>query len=92
MDVEYEENINTTLVFEQIKNALQEVFKVTPYKIGSPILLSDLWQAVHTVEGIKRFIIKNPIQDIECQLNELLILSDSDITINELTTTRYTYN
>lgn len=92
VDVEYEENINTTLVFEQIKNALQEVFKVTPYKIGSPILLSDLWQAVYTVEGIKRFIIKNPIQDIECQLNELLILSDSDITINELTPTRYTYN
>jgi hypothetical protein len=89
LNVEYEDNINTNVVEVNIRQAVADVFKITPYFIGQNIPINKIWKAVQSVENIKRFSVAYPLEDITCEDNELLILHDSDLVIKEIVPTVY---
>ena len=89
LNVEYEDNVNTSDVEVKIRQAVADVFKITPYFIGQNIPINKIWKAVQSVENIKRFSVAYPLEDITCEDNELLILHDSDLVIKEIVPTVY---
>ena len=89
LNVEYEENVNVGEIEINLRTALAKVFDITPYFLGQTVHVNKIWQAAQQVEGIKRFTVVYPTEDIQCELNELLILNDSDIHINIITPSNY---
>lgn len=90
-NVEYEDNVDIQQVEGKVRAAIASVFEITPYFIGQDITVNKIWKAIQSVPNIKRFIVTYPVEDIHCEPNELLLLSDSNIIINNIIGTTNIY-
>lgn len=87
LTVEYENVSNYLEVHKNIENAIFNLFDIKPYSIGKTLYVSDVWKAVNSVKGVKRFNVVTPISDISCGFNELLQLPAENLTIVDIINT-----
>lgn len=89
MNVEYE-NITT---YQEVKNniitAVNQMFDLKPYSIGSALNVSDIWKTVNNISGIKRFNVITPSDNITCLPYELLMLPAENLIINDILNSEY---
>ena len=89
INVEYE-NVTTYLTTKaKIKDAINAQFELQPYSIGKSLNVSDLWKAVNSVDGISRFNIITPIDNIDCMPYELIVLPAENLVINDIINSEY---
>lgn len=84
LDVEYENNVTASEVKNKIINAVHSIFNITPYYIGKPLNVSDIWKAVNSVKGVRRFIVVSPVDNIECKPYEFITLLSNGLVINDI--------
>ena len=87
LTVEYENISNYLEVHKDIENAVFSLFDIKPYSIGKTLYISDVWKAVNSVKGVKRFNVVTPISDISCGFNELLQLPAENLRIVDIINT-----
>ena len=88
-NVEYENVTNYQTVRNNIIAAVNALFDLQPYSIGSSLNVSDIWKAINSVEGVKRFNVITPINNIDCLPYELLMLPAENLTINDIINSEY---
>lgn len=89
LTVEYENNNSYLQTKQNIIDAVHNVFELTPYYIGKTINVSEIWKAVNSVEGVKRFIVHTPTQDIHCEPFEFIMLPENNLIINDILTSTF---
>ena len=77
--INYKEAINITAVKQNITNAVNNLFEITPNYMGSPLLLSDLYKAIRDVEGVNYVLIDYPTTNVEVDKNQVLLLSNLEL-------------
>ena len=82
--VEYDDNYTYASVKKELKEAINSLFTMTPYYIGKELSVSDVWQAVNSVAGVKRFIVDYPTKNIHCEPFEFLVLPAANLKIIDI--------
>lgn len=88
-NVEYENVTNYQTVRNNVITAINELFDLKPFSIGSSLNVSDIWKAINSVEGVRRFTVVTPVSDINCLPYELLMLPAENLTINDIINSEY---
>ena len=88
-NVEYENVTNYQTVRNNVLAAVNALFDLQPYSIGSSLNVSDIWKAINSVEGVKRFNVVTPIDDINTLPYELLMLPTENLIINDIINSEY---
>ena len=88
-NVEYENVTNYQVVRNNVIAAVNALFDLQPYSIGSPLNVSDVWKAINSVEGVKRFTVISPLNDINTLPYELLMLPAENLIINDIINSEY---
>lgn len=84
VNVEYE-NISTyQTVKANLVKAINEMFELKPFSIGKKLNVSDIWKTIGKVEGINRFIVVTPVDNIDCMPYELINLPAENLVINDV--------
>lgn len=89
VSIEYENNTDYTMVKNQVIDAITKIFDITPYYIGSPLNVSTIWKAINSVNGVKRFIVTTPQENINCEPFELITLPKENLIIHDILTEDY---
>ncbi len=89
LNVEYENVTNYQTVKNNIITAINHLFDLQPYSIGNTLNVSDIWKAVNSVEGVKRFNVITPLDNIDSNPYELLMLPAENLTINDIINSEY---
>ena len=89
LNVEYENVTNYQTVRNNVITAVNELFTLHPYSIGSTLNVSDIWKAVNSVGGIKRFNVITPLDNIDSSPYELLMLPAENLIINDIINSEY---
>lgn len=88
-NVEYENVTNYQTVRNNVIAAINALFDLQPYSIGSSLNVSDIWKAINSVEGIKRFNVITPLNNIDTLPYELLMLPAENLIINDIINSEY---
>ena len=89
VNVEYE-NISTyQTVKANLIKAINEMFDLKPFSIGKTLNVSDIWKTISKVEGINRFIVVTPVDNIDCMPYELINLPAENLIINDIISSEY---
>lgn len=88
-NVEYENVTNYQVVRNNVIAAVNALFELQPYSIGSSLNVSDIWKAINSVEGVKRFTVVTPVNDINTLPYELLMLPAENLIINDIINSEY---
>lgn len=88
-NVEYENVTNYQTVRNNIIAAINALFELQPYSIGSSLNVSDIWKAINSVEGVKRFNVVTPLNNIDTLPYELLMLPAENLIINDIINSEY---
>ena len=88
-NVEYENVTNYQVVRNNVIAAINALFDLQPYSIGSSLNVSDIWKAINSVEGVKRFTVVTPVNDINTLPYELLMLPAENLIINDIINSEY---
>ena len=84
VNVEYE-NISTyQTVKANLVKAINEMFDLKPFSIGKKLNVSDIWKTIGKIEGINRFIVITPVDNIDCMPYELINLPAENLIINDI--------
>ena len=86
VQVEYENVITYLTVKNNVIKAINDCFELTPFYIGKPLNVSDIWKAINSVEGVKRFMVLNPTTNIDCKPYEVIMLPKENLTIHDILT------
>lgn len=89
VNVEYE-NISTyQTVKANLVEAINDMFALKPFSIGKTLNVSDIWKTISKVEGINRFIVITPVDNIDCMPYELINLPAENLIINDIISSEY---
>lgn len=88
-NVEYENVTNYQTIRNNVIAAVNALFDLHPYSIGQSLNVSDVWKAINSVEGVKRFNVITPINDINSLPYELLMLPAENLIINDIINSEY---
>lgn len=81
--IEVELDTNTTIssgvILQNVKNNITSLFDITPSYMGKGLKLSDIYKAATSTEYVKWCRVLTPLDNIDINENELLILSTLDI-------------
>ena len=89
LSVEYDDSYTYITTKNKIVEAVHKIFELTPYYIGKDLNVSDIWQAVNKVKGIKRFIVDYPTTNIHCEPFEFIMLPENNLVINDILNTTF---
>lgn len=89
LNIEYENVTTYQTVKNNVIKAINALFELQPYSIGSGLNVSDIWKAVNKVEGIKRFNVITPLDNITCMPYEVLMLPAENLIINDILNSEY---
>ena len=64
--------------------AINEMFDLKPFSIGKKLNVSDIWKTIGKIEGINRFIVITPVDNIDCMPYELINLPAENLIINDI--------
>jgi len=84
LTVEYEDNSTYAETKKSIVEAVHKIFELTPYYVGKDLNVSDIWQAVNSVKGVKRFIVNTPTENVRCEPFELIMLPENNLIITDI--------
>lgn len=84
ISVEYENITTINDVKNNVINAINSLFEITPYYLGKTFSVSDLWKTVSMVEGVKRLIVNAPTDNIAALPYELISLPATNLTIHDI--------
>lgn len=84
LTVDYDDLHSFTETKQKVIEAVHDVFKMTPYYIGKSLDVSDIWQAVNKVEGVKRFIVNAPTENVYCEPFEFILLPENNLIIHDI--------
>lgn len=87
--IEYENVVTYQDVKNNVITAIMDIFKITPYYIGKTLNVSDIWKAINSVSGVKRFIVTTPINNIDCKPFELIVLPKENLIIHDVLNSEY---
>lgn len=87
ISVEYENIVYRNDIKNKIINAINDLFKIKSFSLGSTFSVSDLWKTVSMVDGVKRLIVNAPTDNITALPYELIMLPSSNLTIREISNT-----
>ena len=89
LNVEYENVADYQTIKNNIITAVNDLFTLQPYSIGSTLNVSDIWKAVNSVSGIKRFNVITPLDNIDSNPYEVLMLPAENLIINDIINSEY---
>jgi len=89
LNVEYENIVTYQEVKNNIITAVNQMFDLKPFSIGSTLNVSDIWKTVNNIKGIKRFNVITPSDNITCLPYELLTLPAENLIINDILNNEY---
>lgn len=75
-------SLSTVEIIQNIKNAIQNLFKITPNYMGSGLKISDIYKALLSVEGVKYGKVITPADNIVTLPNALMVAGD--ITVSQI--------
>lgn len=81
--VEYKDSQSYKATRKQVEDAIYSVFNITPYYVGKSLDVADIWEAINKVSGVKRFIVNNPVDNVDCEPYEFISLQKNNLTIND---------
>ena len=84
VSVEYKDSYNYKDTKKKVEEAIYSVFNITPFYVGKSLNVADIWEAINNVAGVKRFIVKTPVDNIECEPYEFITLQQNDLIINDI--------
>ena len=84
LSIEFENVTTATEVKNNVINAVNSLFDITPYYLGKTFSVSDLWKAVSLVEGVKRLIVNAPTDNISALPYELISLPSTNLVIRDI--------
>ena len=79
--VEYLDSNSYKDTRKQVEEAIYGVFNITPYYVGKSLNVADIWEAINNVSGVKRFIVNDPVDNIDCEPYEFISLQKNNLTI-----------
>lgn len=82
--LEYENVSNYQTVKKNVITAINNVFEITPDYLGKSLDVSKIWKAINSVDGIKRFLVVDPISNIDCMPYELIMLPEENLIIQDI--------
>lgn len=88
-NIEYENVTNYQTVRNNVIAAINALFDLQPYSIGSSLNVSDIWKAINSVEGVRRFNVITPLNNIDTLPYELLMLPAENLIINDIINSEY---
>lgn len=81
--IEYSDSYSYKDTRKKVEEAIYSIFEVTPYYIGKSLDVSDIWAAINSVEGVKRFMVTTPTNNIDCKPYEFISLPNNNLTITD---------
>lgn len=84
VEIVYSNVINYLDVKTKVIEAINGVFDITPYYIGKPLNVSNIWKAIGKIEGIERFNVLYPTNNINCEPYELIMLPKENLYITDI--------
>lgn len=84
IDLEYDDVTNYQTTKTNVITAINALFDLQPYSMGKTCNVSDIWKAVNSVQGVKRFNVLNPINNIDCMPYEVFNLPQENLIINDI--------
>lgn len=72
--------VSSGVILQNIKNNITKLFDITPDYMGKGIKLSDIYQAVINTQYVKWCRVLTPLDNVDINENEILILSNLTIT------------
>lgn len=75
-------SVTSNMIIQEIKNNVNELFKVTPDYLGRGIKLSDIYTAVMSTPNVKWCKVLEPVDNVEANVDGFLI--PTYITVNEV--------
>lgn len=85
-DVYFLEGYESNTILSQVQTAIDNLFIINPNSIGTPLYLSDIYQAIQDVEGVDYTILQTPALDTFVEIDQFVILNSK--TLNILPTDR----
>ena len=79
--VEYSDSYSYRDTKKKVEEAIYSIFEITPYYIGKSLNVSDIWEAINNVAGVKRFMVTAPTANVECNPYEFISLPKNNLTI-----------
>ena len=70
------------MIMQDIKNNVNELFRIRPDYLGKSLKLSDIYTAVMSTPNVKWCKVLEPVDNIDANVDEFLI--PTYITINEV--------
>ena len=87
--IEYENVSTYQTVKANVVKAIHSLFDLKPFSIGKTLNISDVWKVINEVAGVKRFIVTNPTNNIDCMPYELINLPAENLIINDTINSEY---
>ena len=87
--LEYENVSTYQTVKANVVKAIHSLFDLKPFSIGKTLNISDIWKAINEVAGVKRFIVTNPTNNIDCMPYELINLPTENLIITDTINSEY---
>ncbi len=79
--IEYSDSYSYKDTKKKVEEAIYSIFDVTPYYVGKSLNVSDIWEAINKVAGVKRFMVTTPTENIECKPYEFISLPENNLKI-----------
>ena len=79
--VEYSDSYSYKDTKKKVEEAIYSIFEITPYYIGKSLNVSDIWEAINNVAGVKRFMVTTPVDNIDCKPYEFISLPSNNLKI-----------
>ncbi len=84
IQLEYENVTDYLTVRNKVIETIHGLFTLTPYYIGSTLDVSNIWKAINSVAGVKRFIVLTPTANINCKPYEVIMLPKENLIIHDI--------
>ena len=89
LTLEYDDITSFEVTKNRVIDAVNDLFAIKPDSIGKTCNVSDIWKAVNSVPGIKRFNVTSPINNIDCMPYELITLPKENLHIEDILTNEF---
>ena len=89
LNLEYENVSTYQTVKANVVKAINSLFDLKPFSIGQTLNVSDIWKAINNVAGVKRFMVIDPVDNIDCMPYELINLPAENLIINDTINSEY---
>lgn len=68
---------------KKVEEEIRKLFEITPFYIGQSLDVSKVWDAINSVDGVKRFVVTYPINNIDCEPYEFINLPYGNLVITD---------